>query len=32
MTAHWYPLKTHLTLTPEQAQVIRVRATATQGM
>jgi hypothetical protein len=28
MTADWYPLETHLqTLTPEQAQVIRLRAT-----
>ena len=33
MTAHWYPLETHLqTLTPEQVQVIRVRATATGSM
>jgi hypothetical protein len=32
MTAHWYPLETHLqTLTPEQAQVIRVRAMATES-
>jgi hypothetical protein len=33
MTADWHPLETHLhTFTPEQAQVIRVRATATEGM
>jgi hypothetical protein len=33
MTALWYPLETHLqTLTPEQAQIIRRRATATKGM
>jgi hypothetical protein len=33
MTAHWYPLETHLqTFTPEQVQIIRVRATATEGM
>jgi hypothetical protein len=33
MAADWKPLETHLqTLTPEQAQVIRVRATATEGM
>ena len=33
MTAHWYPLETHLqTLTPEQVQVIRVRAAATEGL
>jgi hypothetical protein len=32
MTADWYPLETHLqTLTPEQAHVIRLRATATDG-
>jgi hypothetical protein len=33
MIADWHPLETHLqTFTPEQAQVIRVRATATEGM
>jgi hypothetical protein len=33
MTADWYLLETHLqTLTPEQAQVIRVRAAATEGL
>jgi hypothetical protein len=33
MTVSWYPLETRLqTLTPEQAQVIRVRAAATAGM
>jgi hypothetical protein len=33
MTADWNPLETHLhTFTPEQAQVIRGRATATDGM
>jgi hypothetical protein len=33
MTAHWYPLETHLqTFTPEQAQAIRVRAMATEGL
>ena len=33
MAADWKPLETHLqTLTPEQAQVIRVRATATEGL
>jgi hypothetical protein len=33
MTAHWYPLETHIqTLTPEQARVIRARATATGSM
>ena len=33
MTANWYPLETHLqTLTPEQVQVIRVRAAATEGL
>jgi hypothetical protein len=32
MTAHWYPLETHLqTLTPEQVQVIRVRARGDRG-
>ena len=32
MTADWCPLERHLrTLTPEQAQVIRLRATATGG-
>jgi hypothetical protein len=33
MIADWHPLEPHIqTLTPEQVQVIRVRATATQGM
>jgi hypothetical protein len=33
MTADWHPLEPHpQTLKPEQAQVIRVRATATEGM
>jgi hypothetical protein len=33
MTADWHALEPHLqTLTPEEAQVIRVRASATEGM
>jgi hypothetical protein len=33
MAVSWRPLETHLeTLTPDQAQVIRVRATATEGI
>ena len=33
MTPDWNPLETRLqTLTPEQAQVIRVRAMATEGI
>ena len=33
MTAHWYPLETQLqTFTPEQVQVIRARASATEGL
>jgi hypothetical protein len=33
MAVSWRPLETHLqTLTPDQAQVIHVRATATEGI
>ena len=33
MAVNWRPLETHLqTFTPKQAQIIRVRATATEGL